>query len=93
MSQPYISAVDGSYYVAADGIALHPADTAVSQRPDPTYLWNNGTWTVDAAAAALAQYSALIAAGCQITSTSTPALNGTFPIADSDKSRNHMLLG
>ena len=53
-SQAFISAADGSYYVAADGIALHPEDTAVPQRPDSTYQWSNGAWAQSATLAAAA---------------------------------------
>jgi hypothetical protein len=41
---PYISASDGSYYEASDGIALHPADTPVPRRPDQYYTWTAGAW-------------------------------------------------
>lgn len=43
MAQDFVTPA-GEYYIAVDGIALNPSDTPVPQRPDPTYVWQNGAW-------------------------------------------------
>jgi hypothetical protein len=64
---------------------------AVPERPDDTYDLDTATLTwvatpATAAAQAQAQYNAAIAAGVVVTSTSTPAFNGTYSISDTAQS-------
>jgi hypothetical protein len=70
-----------------EGDPLFADSVAVPRRPDGTHVWNGNTWaaTADTAAEqAEALYSAAIAAGIVIASTSTPALNGTYALGPSD---------
>ena len=72
MTQWYASADGSSTYYSVDGTPIQGTDVVIPARPDSTYIYSNGSWV---------HSPAIIAAqGLQLISTSSPSLNGVYPI-------------